>query len=250
MVEKIEKDFNDSNVAAVGGYVKSLRQNWLTACRAYDYCIGQNIHKRAQDVLDFMLVIPGAVGAFRTNLFRKHIRFDHDTLTEDLDVTYRFHKLGLKILYDQNAIVYTQDPSDLHSYTNQMRRWFGGGWQNLKKHFSRELFDDPRRVLELSLICIEGLVYSILLFLIPLLNVIFALKIIFLLFCFLIIQAIYASIKERRADLLIVPPIYLFIMYINAYVFVEQFVKEIILRQNNKVWFFTKRVNIDESMAK
>ncbi|MDD3662000.1 MAG: glycosyltransferase [Candidatus Dojkabacteria bacterium] len=248
-VERIEKDFEDPSVAAVGGYVRSLRINRLTACRAYDYSVGQNIHKRAQDILEFMLVIPGAASAFRTAVFRKNIKFDHDTVTEDLDTTYRFHKKGLRIKYDREAIVYTQDPENFHSYINQMRRWYGGGWQNLKKHWSADLFDDPRRMLELSLVYVEGLVYSVLLFLIPLINIQLGLQLIFVLFFFVVLQSIYAAVKERRMDLLLVPLLYLSVMHINAWVFIEQFVRQIILRKTNQGWFFIRRVNIDQSMT-
>ena len=69
-LNSIEKDFSDSSVVAVGGYVKSLKYNWLTACRALDYAVGQNIDKLAQDYVNYMLVIPGAAGAFRTDIFK------------------------------------------------------------------------------------------------------------------------------------------------------------------------------------
>ena len=108
-LKHIEKDFLDPNVKAVGGYVKSIKYNWLTACRALDYAVGQNIDKVAQDYIDYMFVIPGAAGAFRTEVF-KTLGFDHDTLTEDLDFTYKLHKFGHKIKYDKKAICYTTDP--------------------------------------------------------------------------------------------------------------------------------------------
>ncbi|MCP6756997.1 hypothetical protein NL533_35750, partial [Klebsiella pneumoniae] len=62
----------------------------------------------------------------------------------------------------------TQDPPTLTNYINQMRRWYDGGWQNLLKHY--KIAQNPVRALELSLIYIEGLAFSILLFLVPILN--------------------------------------------------------------------------------
>jgi cellulose synthase/poly-beta-1,6-N-acetylglucosamine synthase-like glycosyltransferase len=242
-IKNIEKNFKDPNVVAVGGYIKSLKYNWLTLCRAFDYSLGQNFHKLAQSKMGFMLVIPGAAGAFRTDVFKNCLEFDHDTVTEDLDFTYKLHKQSLHIKYDRNAIVYTQDPATLHSYINQMRRWFGGGWQNLLKHFDI-IVSKPSRTLELSLMYVEGLVFSVLLFLVPILNPHFALVMaipsLFVMFLF----SFFAAIKEKRVDIVLAPLPYMFLMYINSYVFIEQFIKEIILRRKNLIWFQPERVEI------
>jgi len=242
-VKNIEKDFYKKEVAAVGGYVKSLRYNWLTSCRAYDYCIGQNLNKLAQDLMNFIFVIPGAAGAFRKKVFDKYIKFNHDTLTEDLDFTYELHKKGMKIKFDTKAIVYTQDPANLKSYLNQMRRWYGGGWQNLIKH-SDIILIHPIKTLELSLIYIEGFVFSLLFFLLPILNIYFFANILLLYFMTILVLSIIAAIKEKRSDILLVPFFYLLLIYINAWVFLEQFIKEVILRKKNLKWFTPDRIKM------
>ncbi len=241
-VETILKDFQDPKVAASGGYVVSRAHNWLTLCRAFEYCIGQNIHKPAQRYINYMFVIPGAAGAFRTEIFKTYVKFDHDTITEDLDFTYKLHKQGLTVEYNKNAIVYTQDPASLHSYINQMRRWYGGGWQCLMKH--KDIAIQPAKALELSLMYIEGLVFALLVFILPIIN--FQALGYFILTYFITISvfALYTAIRERRLALLIVPIPYLPIVFINAYVFIEQFIKEVILRRKHLVWFKPERVNI------
>lgn len=241
-IEIIEKDMQDLSVSALAGYVKSLKYNWITSCRALDYAIGQNIDKLAQGYINFIFVIPGAAGVFRTDVFREKIKFEHDTLTEDLDFTYRLHKLGEKIIYNRRAVCYTQDPSTLRAYINQMRRWFGGGWQNLLKHFVSA--DKPEMALELSLIYIEGLFFSFLFFLLPLINLRLSLELLLMYFFLLLALAIFGSIKEKRADLLFYLPAYIFLKYVNAWVFIEQFFKEIILKKKNLVWFKPNRVKI------
>jgi cellulose synthase/poly-beta-1,6-N-acetylglucosamine synthase-like glycosyltransferase len=243
-VKNIEEDFKDEKVAAAGGYVRSIRYNWITIARAYDYSIGQNIHKLAQNDLNFMFVIPGAASAFRTKIFKKYINFDHDTLTEDLDFTYKLHEQGFKIKYDMDAIVYTQDPTKLQSYVNQMRRWYGGGWQNLVKHLNNNLISNPGRALELSLIYIEGLFFSVLLFLIPIVSMVFALKLLLVFEILIIAQSIFAALKEKRADILLVPFFYPALMMINGGIFLEQFIKVVIFRKINLIWFQPERVKI------
>ena len=240
-VEHIEKDFQDPAVAAVGGYVKSLKYNWLTTCRGLDYTIGHNIDKLAQDYVNYMFVIPGAAGAFRTDVFRM-FSFDHDTVTEDLDFTYKLHEMNKKIKYDRDAICYTQDPADLKSYINQMRRWFGGGWQNFMKHISFP--EKPGMALELSLLYGEGLVFSVLIFILPFINIVVA--IVYLLFNFLIVAilATFGARKERRLDFFLVLPQYVFLKYVHSWIYLEQFVKEVILKKKNLVWFKPERVQM------
>ncbi len=243
-VETVEREFQNPNVYAMSGMVKSLPYNWLTACRAFEYSISHNFHKLAQSYLNFIFVISGAAGAFRTDEFKKYLHFDHDTITEDLDFTYKLHRMGLRISYNRDAISYTQDPARLKQYINQMRRWYGGGWQCFKKHY-REVVQKPIRALELSLIYIEGVLFSLLMFFMPFINVYFwaifwvGVTIANLLF------SVYVALKEKRADMLYVPFIFPIILHINAWVFLEQGYKELILGKTNLVWFKPERVSME-----
>lgn len=241
--EEIEKSFQKKNVFAVAGYVKSIPYNWLTLCRAFDYAVGQNIHKLAQNYMRYIFVMPGAASAFNVEAFRKHITFDHDTITEDLDFTYKMHRGGLKIIYNNKAICYTQDPANLTSYINQTRRWFGGGWQNLIKHW-RIIPKSPIKAFELSLLYAEGLVFSVLLFILPLLNPLFGLYLLASYFIVTFIFSAWAAWKEKRLKIMLVPLPYLLLMFINSYIYLEQFVKEVILKKKNLIWYKPERVEI------
>jgi poly-beta-1,6-N-acetyl-D-glucosamine synthase len=238
-VERVQLAFQDKKTKAFAGYVKSLKCNWLTACREIDYLIGQDLHKVAQYNINFLFVIPGCAGAFRTNVFKKIITFDHDTLTEDLDFTYKINKGDLKIFYDREAVVYTQDPDNLRSYINQMRRWYSGGWQNLKKHIG--IIQNPLRALEITLIYVEGLIFSLLIFVVPILSIKVFLYVIFPYLFYSIALGSYASARRRRLDLLLYSPLYAVLSFIHAYIFVEQFVKEVILKKKGITWFHPER---------
>ncbi len=239
-VERIEPHFADPKVGAVGGYVKSLRNNWLTACREIDYTIGQDLHKSAQYNMGFLFVIPGCAGAFRTELFRNICKFEHDTLTEDLDFTYRMHTEYAKIVFEKKAFVYTQDPFTLYAYINQMRRWYSGGWQNLKKHLPN-VISRPWIALELSLMYIEGLVFSTFLFVLPFLNFTYFVYYIGLTLVFIIATGTYAAIKNERIDLLLFSPLYLILVFLNPLIFLEQFTSEIVLGRKLDTWFKPER---------
>jgi len=243
-LKNIEADFlEEPEIAAVSGYVKSLKYNWVTACREIEYTIGQDLHKAAQANIDFIFVIPGCAGAFRTGIFKNYIKFEHDSLTEDLDFTYKLHLNRLKIKYDRRAVSYTQDPFSLKSYTNQMRRWYGGGWQNLRKHF--RLVKRPVNAFELSLIYTDGLVFSFALFLLPMLNFIFLEYFLIPYIGFIILQGGYAALRRKRLDLLYYSPLYTVLIFINIWVFWEQFFKEIIQKKDNAVWFKPERISLN-----
>ena len=50
-----------------------------------------------------------------------------------------------------------------------MRRWYSGGWQNLKKHYT--VISKPNNSLQLALTYFEGLVFSFAIFVFPLINI-------------------------------------------------------------------------------
>ena len=240
LVESAEKVYQEQpDIVAVCGYVKSLRYNWLTAYRETEYVVGQTLFKVAQAYLDAIFVIPGCSGAFKTKTFREVIRFDHDTLTEDLDFTYKFHELGLRIAYSKEMVAYTQDPDTLSSYVNQMRRWYAGGWQNLRKHF--HILKKPNNVFQLSLNYIEGFVFSIAFFAAPLINIRFFEYFFVPFFLYILFVGALAGIVRRRWDLFLYSPTYMILAYVNAYIFLEQFWIEVVLKKDNLTWFQPER---------
>ena len=238
-IKNIYRELEDPQVVASAGYVKSIKQNALTSCRQIDYLISQEIHKKAQSLINALYVIPGCAAAYRTEIFRKHISFDHDTLTEDLDFTYKYHKKRLRITFCKNAIVYTQDPSTLRDYILQLRRWHAGNWQNLLKHYA--VLNNPSNALELTLIYLEGLIFPLLLVVALVLNfkvfLFFSLTYITIVFLF----ALYGAKRDGRWDVLRHVPAYFFVSFINYSIFIEQFVREVVLLKRNLNWFQPRR---------
>jgi cellulose synthase/poly-beta-1,6-N-acetylglucosamine synthase-like glycosyltransferase len=232
---------NHTEVAAVAGYVKSTKFNYLTALREIDYTLGQDLYKRAQTHVNFLMVIPGCAGAFKTSLFRdRTVTIEHDTLTEDLDFTYKIHKFGLRVGYEPRAVVYTQDPHTLNSYINQMRRWFGGGWQNLLKHY-KIMFQAPGAALQLTMSYLEGLIFSIIFFVLPLINIVLFLQFQLILLCVSLGAGIYAAIRRKRLDLFLYSPLLLVLRGINSWIFIEQLFSEVIFGKKRSIWFQPER---------
>lgn len=238
-VRHMSDELRDRSVMASAGHVKSIQQNWLTACRQIDYLISQEIHKPAQSVIHALFVIPGCAAAYRVKAFRKHIGFDHDTLTEDLDFTYKHHKKNLKITFCKKAIVYTQDPSTVPDYVGQLRRWYGGNWQNLLKHIG--VIEKPGNALELSLIYLEGLLFPLLLAMALVVNTAIFIQLSVAYIFVITVFAVYGAIRDNRWDIITHIPTYYFVSFMNYAIFIEQFFVEAVLRRKKLVWFQPKR---------
>ena len=168
--------------------------------------------------------------------------FDHDTITEDLDFTYKLHGLGHHVHYDHRAICYTQDPATIMDYINQIRRWYGGGWQCLYKHLCV-----PKKTgmaLELTLMYVEGMLFSVLLLALPFINIVYGFRATFILLLMTYGFIVYGCFKEKRFGLLVYAPFYVALRYLNAWIYLEQFIHQIIWRRQTLTWFQPTRVRI------
>jgi cellulose synthase/poly-beta-1,6-N-acetylglucosamine synthase-like glycosyltransferase/spore germination protein YaaH/peptidoglycan/xylan/chitin deacetylase (PgdA/CDA1 family) len=142
-IPRLVRHFADPKVGAVAGNVKVINRNrWLTRWQALEYITSQNLEKRAFDLLNCIPVVPGAVGAWRTELLRSHGGFSGDTVAEDTDLTLTIRRHGWKIAYDEDAIGRTEVPDTVHALIRQRFRWTFGTLQAVWKH--RDAVGKPR----------------------------------------------------------------------------------------------------------
>jgi peptidoglycan-N-acetylglucosamine deacetylase len=142
-VPRLVRHFADPSVGAVAGNVKVINRNrWITRWQALEYITSQNLEKRAFDLLNCIPVVPGAVGAWRTDLLRSNDGFSGDTVAEDTDLTLTIRRNGWKILYDEDAIGRTEVPETVNTLVRQRFRWTFGTLQAVWKH--RDTAGKPR----------------------------------------------------------------------------------------------------------
>lgn len=143
-LREIVKPFSDPEVSAVCGNIKVLnRVNWITKCQALEYISSINIFRRALDVFRTVMVVPGALGAFRKRVLENVGFYDGDTVTEDFDITLKILKEGRIVQASSEAAAYTEAPQTLRDFYKQRIRWYRGNFQNiLLKH--RDAFINPR----------------------------------------------------------------------------------------------------------
>jgi biofilm PGA synthesis N-glycosyltransferase PgaC len=128
------RHFRDPRVAAVAGNVKVVnRRNLWTKLQALEYIEGLNMARRAQGFLRAVNIIPGPIGIFRRDVLTEVGGYDTDTFAEDADLTLKLLTAGYHVIFEDQAIAYTEAPEELLDLLKQRYRWTRGILQSLMK---------------------------------------------------------------------------------------------------------------------
>lgn len=135
------RHFIDPTIGAVAGNVKvQNRKHFLTDLQALEYLEGLNMARSAQGFLQMVNIIPGPIGLFRKSALRDAGFYSSDTFAEDADLTLKILAHNWKIVYEPNAIAYTEAPTTIYQLLKQRYRWTRGILQAIRKH-KRHLFN-------------------------------------------------------------------------------------------------------------
>jgi len=134
-LKRLVQCFTDRRVAAVAGNIKiGNKRNFLTKMQSLEYIVSQSIEKRVTELFGFVLIVPGALGAWRKSVVKKAGGFTNQTHAEDFDLTLHMIKMGYKVRYCEKAIAHTEAPSSLKQLLTQRLRWNFGNLQVFAKH--------------------------------------------------------------------------------------------------------------------
>lgn len=134
-IARLARWFDDPDVGAVAGNAKvGNRVNLVAKWQAIEYVTAQNVERRALARFDAMMVVPGAVGAWRREALDDVGGYPEDTLAEDQDLTIAIQRDGWKVAYDVEAVAWTEAPESFAALAKQRFRWAFGTLQCLWKH--------------------------------------------------------------------------------------------------------------------
>ncbi len=134
-IARLVRWFENEKVGAVAGNAKvGNRVNLVTRWQAVEYVTAQNIERRALTRFAAIMVVPGAVGAWRRSALADVGGYPEDTLAEDQDLTIAIQRRGWKVCYDEQAVAWTEAPETLGALSKQRFRWAFGTLQCLWKH--------------------------------------------------------------------------------------------------------------------
>ena len=127
--------FANPKIGAVAGNAKvGNRVNLWTRWQALEYITSQNFERRALDLFDVVMVVPGAIGAWRTSAVKAGGGYHTNTVAEDADLTMNLLEQGYAVIYEDQALAFTEAPVNADGLMRQRFRWSFGILQAIFKH--------------------------------------------------------------------------------------------------------------------
>ena len=127
--------FANPQIGAVAGNAKvGNRVNLWTRWQALEYITSQNFERRALDLFDVVMVVPGAIGAWRTAAVKTGGGYHTNTVAEDADLTMNLLEQGYEVIYEDRALAFTEAPVNMNGLMRQRFRWSFGILQAIFKH--------------------------------------------------------------------------------------------------------------------
>jgi cellulose synthase/poly-beta-1,6-N-acetylglucosamine synthase-like glycosyltransferase/peptidoglycan/xylan/chitin deacetylase (PgdA/CDA1 family) len=134
-ITNLVSHFADPKIGAVAGNAKvGNRVNLWTRWQALEYITSQNFERRALDLFDVVMVVPGAIGAWRTAAVKQGGCYHTNTVAEDADLTMNLLEQGYWVIYEDRALAFTEAPVDMNGLMRQRFRWSFGILQAIFKH--------------------------------------------------------------------------------------------------------------------
>ena len=135
-IENIVEHFRDERVAAVVGQVRiaNTRGRLIGRMQQLEYLFGFYF-KRAHCVIGAEYIYGGACTAFRRSLtFDSFGMFDETNKTEDIEMSMRTKYHGLRSIYAEDVICYTEGASTYAGLINQRLRWKKGRFDTFVRY--------------------------------------------------------------------------------------------------------------------
>ncbi|GGH28591.1 Glycosyltransferase, catalytic subunit of cellulose synthase and poly-beta-1,6-N-acetylglucosamine synthase [Cribrihabitans marinus] len=134
-IGRLVPHFADPDVGAVAGNVMVCNPgNLLTRLQSVEYITAQNIDRRAFETRNAMMVVPGAIGAWRVDAVHDAGLYSAETMTEDADLTVSILRCGYQVRFEERAYTFTEAPETVRAFLAQRLRWSLGMMQTAWKH--------------------------------------------------------------------------------------------------------------------
>jgi cellulose synthase/poly-beta-1,6-N-acetylglucosamine synthase-like glycosyltransferase len=95
------------------------------------------VENRARAAAGWLFNFSGTGGMWRKEAIASAGGWEHDTLTEDLDLSYRAQMAGWRFVYRENIVTPAELPEDISAFRAQQYRWAKGTVQTARKLLGR-----------------------------------------------------------------------------------------------------------------
>lgn len=123
-------------VQARWGHINA-KESWLTAAQATLLDGHFVVEHTARNATGRWFNFNGTAGVWRRETIADAGGWEHDTLTEDLDLSYRAQLKGWKFVYLYDLVAPAELPPNMAAFKTQQHRWAKGSIQTAKKLMGR-----------------------------------------------------------------------------------------------------------------
>jgi len=127
--------FEDEKVGVVQTRWEHINQNYsiITKLQALQLNVHFTVEQTGRKAGNFLLQFNGTAGVWRKQCIDDAGGWEADTLTEDLDLSYRAQMKGWEIKYLEKFGSPAELPAEMNGLKSQQFRWMKGGAENARK---------------------------------------------------------------------------------------------------------------------
>ena len=127
--------FKDEEVGVVQTKWEHLNQDYsiITRLQAFQLNVHFSVEQSGRQSGNLMLQFNGTGGVWRKQTIEEAGGWEADTLTEDLDLSYRAQLKGWRIRYLENIGSPAELPIEMNGFKSQQFRWMKGGAETARK---------------------------------------------------------------------------------------------------------------------
>lgn len=131
--------FSDSRLGMVQARWSFLNRNQSILCRAQALFLDAHffVEQAARSRAGLFMNFNGTAGIWRKIAIDDAGSWQGDTLTEDLDLSYRAQLAGWKMVFAEDVDVPTELPASIRAFKTQQYRWARGAVETGKKNMKR-----------------------------------------------------------------------------------------------------------------
>jgi len=127
--------FRDKEVGVVQTRWEHINEDYslLTRLQAFQLNVHFTVEQKGRQNGTYLLQFNGTAGVWRRETIDNAGGWEADTLTEDLDLSYRAQLKGWKIVFREEIGSPAELPAEMHGLKSQQFRWMKGGAETAKK---------------------------------------------------------------------------------------------------------------------
>jgi cellulose synthase/poly-beta-1,6-N-acetylglucosamine synthase-like glycosyltransferase len=127
--------FNDPKVGMIQTRWEHLNEEYSFVTKAQSFGLAGHfaIEQNGRNAAGYFINFNGTAGVWRKSCIEDAGSWQADTLTEDLDLSYRAQLKGWKFLFLNDVVTPSELPAEINALKNQQYRWTKGAVETARK---------------------------------------------------------------------------------------------------------------------